>query len=187
MTHSFRRSRRLRVLSSLLAGLAGPPWAFGAVFGAVTTFAVTASPQPPPPPSHPPSPASLLINAEIMVLHAANQPGPGSIDPAIGNFPQLRSPPLSAYNTYQLMNRKILQLPAGNSGTYTLPNGRVLQVTFVGPTSDHGFKVKAAINQPGGNAYLKLLELTAKPNDPFFIAGQTFQGGNLVLVITLRP
>src|ERR1700722_13036246 len=75
MTHPCRRSRRLRFVSSLLAGPGGPAWVFGAVlFAAVSTFAGSASPQPPPPPSHPPSPASLLINAEIMVLHAANQP-----------------------------------------------------------------------------------------------------------------
>jgi hypothetical protein len=75
----------------------------------------------------------------------------------------------------------------GHSGTYTMANGRVLQVTFVEPTVDHGFHVKTAINQPGGNAYLKLLELTAKPNEPFFVAGQQFKGGSLVLAITLRP
>jgi hypothetical protein len=171
----------------MLSGPALPVAAPIGAFLAITAFAVPASPQPPPPPSRPPSPASLLINAEVMVLHAANLPGPGSIDPAVGNLPQLRSPPLSAYNTYQVIGRKIIPLVAGNSGTYTLPNGRVLQVSFVGPTSDHGFHVKTAINQPGGRAFLKLLELTAKPNEPFFVAGQTYNSGNMVLAITLRP
>jgi hypothetical protein len=126
------------------------------------------------------------VNAEIMVLHGKEVEGRGSIDPAIGHMPQLRQPPLSAYNSYRLLDKKILTLQMGRSGTYTLANGRVLQVTFVEPTPDHGFHVKAAINQPGGNAYLKLLELTAKPNEPFFVAGQTYEGGNIILAITLR-
>jgi hypothetical protein len=192
MTLPFRQSRRLarRIAALASLALAGPLASFApcAAFAAVTAFAATASPQTiPPPPSRPPPPASLLVNAEIMVLHAANLPGSGSIDPAIGNLPQLRNPPLSAYNTYELIGRRTLPILAGNSATYPLPNGRVLQVTFVGPTSDHGFHVKTAINQPGGNAFLKLLELTAKPNEPFFVAGQTYKGGNMVLAINLRP
>jgi hypothetical protein len=130
--------------------------------------------------------AAVVVNAEILVLHGTQVEGRGSIDPAIGHLPQLRQPPLSAYNSYRLLDRRTLTLETGRSGTYTLANGRVLQVTVVEPTSDHGFHVKAAINQPGGNAYLKLLELTAKPNEPFFVAGQPFQGGNIILAITLR-
>jgi hypothetical protein len=130
--------------------------------------------------------ASLAVNAEVLVLQATEVEGRGSIDPAIGNLPQLRKPPLSAYNTYHLLDKRTISLETGRSATYTMPNGRVLQVTFVEPTPDHGFHVKAAINQPGGNAYLKLLELTAKPNEPFFVAGQLYNGGNLVLAITLR-
>ena len=131
--------------------------------------------------------AVLVVNAEVMVLFATQIDGHGSIDPAIGNMPQLRKPPLSAYNTYRLLDRRSLQLELGRSATYTMANGRVLQVTFVEPTADHGFRVKAAINQPGGNAYLKLLELTARANEPFFVAGQAFNGGTIILAITLRP
>jgi hypothetical protein len=123
-----------------------------------------------------------VVNAEIMVLFATEMPGPGSIDPAIGNLPQL-----SAYNTYRLLDKRSLPIQMGTSSTYTLANGRVLQVSFVETTPDHGFHVRAAINQPGGNAYLKLLELTAKPNDPFFVGGQSFNGGSILLAITLRP
>jgi len=133
-------------------------------------------------------PAALkVVNAEIMVLFATQMPGAGSIDPAIGNLPQLRKPPLSSYNTYRLLDKRSLPIQIGTSSTYTLANGRVLQVSFVEMTPDHGFHVRAAINQPGGNAYLKLLELTAKPNDPFFVGGQSFNGGSILLAITLRP
>jgi hypothetical protein len=131
--------------------------------------------------------AVKVVNAEIMVLFATQVEGHGSIDPAIGNLPQLKKPPLSAYNTYKLLDKRSLAIQMGASSTYTLANGRVLQVSFVEPTAEHGFHVKAAINQPGGNAYLKLLELTAKANEPFFVGGQSFNGGSILLAITLRP
>jgi hypothetical protein len=131
--------------------------------------------------------AVKVVNAEIMVLFATQVEGHGSIDPAIGNLPQLKKPPLSAYNTYKLLDKRSLAIQMGASSTYTLANGRVLQVSFVEPTAEQGFHVKAAINQPGGNAYLKLLELTAKANEPFFVGGQSFNGGSILLAITLRP
>jgi hypothetical protein len=134
-----------------------------------------------------PRPPALVVNADVMVLLATQVVGRGSVDPAIGNLPQLHKPPLSAFNSYHLLDKRTLALQMGRSGTYTMPNGRVLQVTFVEPTPDHGFRVRAAINQPGGNAYLKLLELTPKANEPFFVAGQTFNGGTIILAITLRP
>ncbi len=133
-----------------------------------------------------PRPGVVVVNADVMVLLGTQAPGGGVIDPAIGNVPQLRKPPFSAYNTYRLLDRRALALEMGRSSTYTLANGRVLQVTFVEPTPDHGYHVRAAINQPGGGPYLKLLELTARPNEPFFVAGQPFLGGTLILAITLR-
>ena len=130
--------------------------------------------------------ATPVVNAEVMVLLGTDLPGGGAIDPAIGNMPQLRKPPLSAYNSYRLLDKRTLALPLGRNETYTMLNGRVLHVTAVEPTSEHGYRVKAAITQPGGNAYLKQLELTAKVNEPFFVAGQQFHGGTLILAITLR-
>ncbi len=126
------------------------------------------------------------VTAEVMVLHASVQPGPGSIDPSIGNMPQLKRPPFSAYNTYKLLAKQSLALTKGTPATYTLVNGRVLQVSLLDVTPDHRFKVAAAINQPGGGAYLKLLEVTAAPNETFFVAGQQYQGGVLIIGFTLH-
>jgi hypothetical protein len=142
--------------------------------------------QQPPPPKPPPA-AALVVNAEVMVLYATTVPGPGSIDPAIGKMPQLTKPPFSVFNTYRLLDKKVISLELGKSGPYTLPNGRILQVTFVEPTTEKRFHIKVAINQPGGNgSYLKLLEVTAEPNEPFFVAGQPYKDGVLVLGISLR-
>jgi len=133
-----------------------------------------------------PAPPPQTVTAEVMVLHATQQPGPGSIDPSIGNMPQLKRPPFSAYNTYKLLAKQSLSLTKGTPATYTLVNGRVLQVTLQDITPDHRFKVAAAINQPGGNAYIKLLEVTAAPNETFFVAGQQYQGGVLIIGFTLH-
>jgi hypothetical protein len=143
--------------------------------------------QQPAPPRTPPV-AALVVHVEIMVLYATMAPGPGSIDPAIGKMPQLTKPPFSVFNTYRLLDRKVIPLELGKSGPYTLPNGRILQVTFMDPTPEKRFHIKVAINPPSGNgSYLKLLEVTAEPNDPFFVAGQPYKDGVLVLGISLRP
>jgi hypothetical protein len=145
-------------------------------------------PSPPAPVApRPPVGAALVVNAEVMVLLATMVPGPGSIDSAIGKMPQLQKPPFSVFNTYRLLDRRIIPIELGKTGPYSLPNGRVLQVTFANPTQDKRFHIQVAINQPGGNAYLKLLEVTAGPNETFFVAGQPYKDGVLVLGLTLRP
>ena len=68
-----------------------------------------------------------------------------------------------------------------------MPNKRVLQVTLQDVTADGRFKIAAAINDPNGGAFLKLLEVTAAANETFFVAGQSYDGGILVLGFTVKP
>jgi hypothetical protein len=125
---------------------------------------------------------------EIMQLHATNSDGGGSIDPRIGNLPQLKRPPLSAYNTYKLLDRKLLPIEKDKPVADKLVNGRTLQVTLLDITADKRFHVRAEIDRPdGGEAFLKLLEVTASANEPLFVGGQAYQGGTLVLGLTVRP
>jgi hypothetical protein len=127
------------------------------------------------------------VTCEVMVLHATQQPGAGSIDPSIGNMPQLTKPPFSAYNTYKLLGKASLPLEKGKAQTHTLPNNRVLQVTLSDITNDKRYKVAAAINQPNGKDFLRLLEVTAAPNETFFVAGQSYQNGILVIGMRIVP
>ena len=130
----------------------------------------------------PPQQATL----DILVLHATNQPGPGSIAPSIANMPQLKRPPFSAYNTYTQLARQSMTLVKGTPASYTLINGRIVQITLTNVLPGPRYEISAAINQPGGGPYINLLRVTSPPNDTFFVAGQQYQGGVLVIGFTLH-
>jgi hypothetical protein len=129
------------------------------------------------------------VPAEIIILHATND-GSG-IDPKIGKMPELGKPPFSSYNSYKLLDRVKVNVGKGKSATTKLPNERVLQVSLkdivAGKKKDDAKKyvVGASIQKPGGNAFLPLLEVSAKAGETFFVAGQTHKGGILVIGIKL--
>jgi hypothetical protein len=157
-------------------------FAAAALVAVATCPAFADNPKPPAP-----AQAPATATAEILVMHATQAPGEGSIDPRIGDLPQLKKPPFSAYNTYKLLDSKKLPLKKGEPGEYALVNGRTLQVLLRDISADKRYSVHTAINQPGGATFLKLLDVTAAPNEPFFVGGQSYQGGSLVLAITMRP
>lgn len=130
-------------------------------------------------------PPPQTVTVEVMVLHATTQPGPGTIDPTIGNMPQLRRPPFSAYNSYRLIGKQSLTLVRGTPTQFTLINGRVLQVTLMNVMPGPRYEIAAAILQPGGVPFLST-RVTSPPNETFFVAGQQFQGGVIVLGFTLH-
>jgi len=163
---------------------------FAVIFAAACFFGVGADAvaQPAPTKAQP-------VSAEVMVLHATQEPGSGSIDPQIGTLPQLKKPPFSAYNTYKLIGKTSLALEKGKGQPYTLVTGRVLQVTLQDVIADAAdakppvtrYKVAAVINQPNGKDFLKLLEVTTGLNETFFVAGQSYDRGILVIGITIKP
>lgn len=136
-------------------------------------------------------------NLELMILQASNE-DPAGIDPRIdegyakgqGPSAQLGKPPFSAYKTYKLRERKLLGLEKGKSSDVVMPNGRKLQVTLTEVTTEKGekrYKMSASISQPDGKAYLPLLEVTASEGKSFFVAGQSFEKGSIVLAMTVKP
>lgn len=127
--------------------------------------------------------AASATPTEITVIHATQTQAP-SIDPRIGNLPQLSKPPFSSYNTYKLLDRKTLSVERGKPSHYALPNGRTLQVAV--EPAGKVYKVTASISQAKGGSYLKLLEISAPKGEPFFVAGQSYDGGTLVIAITVK-
>ncbi len=128
---------------------------------------------------------------ELTVIQASNSDAGGAIDPMLHDLPQLsRDQPFVRYNVYRVLGRTNLALDPGKPAVSPLPNGRVLQVTLVeelGEGAARRFHVRAEIGEPGKQAYLKLLEVTAAPNEPFFVGGQSYQGGTLFLELAVKP
>jgi hypothetical protein len=135
--------------------------------------------------------AARQPSLQVTVIHAMISDAGGSIDPLLRDLPQLgRDQPFVRYNVYKLLDRKELALDPGKPAVTALPNGRVLQVTLVDEVGDgpgRRFHVRAEIGEPGKTAFLKLLEVTASPNEPFFVGGQSYQGGTLFLELAVRP
>ena len=127
--------------------------------------------------------------AEIIVLHATNDHT--GIDPKIGKLPELAKPPFSSYDSYKLLDRAEVQLAQGAAQQRKLPDDGQLAVTLkdVLPPEKKGepprFSVAARIQKPGGKAFLPALEVSAKKGEIFFVAGQTYKGGILVIGIRI--
>ena len=135
--------------------------------------------------------APAEVSVEIVILHATND-GSG-IDPKIGKMPALAQPPFSSYNSYRLLDRIKLPLAKGKPSTTKLPTGRDLMVSLkdiIEPAKKDDLRrylVTASIQKPDGNTFLPLLEVKAKPGEPFFVVGQTYKGGTVVIGIKVNP
>ena len=130
--------------------------------------------QAPPPP---PAPAPVAVDAEVTLIHASNNADAG-IDPRIGKLPNIGS-----YKSYQLLSQSNMTIRKAPSTT-TLPNGRILQISLK-DVKDKQYIIDTSINQPGGTAFLPLLEVRASVGVPVFIAGQSYQGGMLIIAIKI--
>ena len=129
-------------------------------------------------------PAQEALNVELIVLHGTND-GKG-IDPNVGDMPELKSPPFSSYNSYKLLQKDKLALALGKSDKRKLPNDRNLLVTFKGK-KDQKYTVSVNIQKPNGPDYLPLLDVNGLKGQRFFVAGQAFKGGILVIGVKLLP
>jgi hypothetical protein len=128
-------------------------------------------------------PRSVIL--DLMAIHGLQGPPPGSIDPRLASVAELRQPPLSLYNTYRLLDQQALVAVLDQPTLHRLPNGRTLQVT-VRAAANGQYTVTAAISRPDGGDFLKQLEITTPASKRFFVAGQSFQGGTLMLAMSVR-
>jgi len=135
------------------------------------------------------APVVADVKAEIIILHATND-GKG-IDPGIGKMPELAQPPFSSYNSYKLLNKDALKLIKGEAKEQKLPDGGKLAVTFKDMVKGKKgeatrYMLKAMIEKSDGKAFLPGLDVTARKGEYFFIAGQKYEKGILVIGIKIK-
>ena len=125
------------------------------------------------------------VPAEVLVVLAKEEPG--EIDPQLKKLTALRRPPFNSFRSMKILSRTTLKLTPGKDALVSLPNGRRMKLTLLRVMPDGRYKVKAAINRPDKSDYLPLLQVVASAGDPFFVAGQSYKGGTLVVGVTVDP
>ncbi len=125
--------------------------------------------------------APLETLVEVRVLHGSHEPRAG--DPRVVLMPELREGPFASYASYAQLSRAALPLTRGGKRRVRLPNGRVFEACLEDILSDGSSRLVARINRPGGEDFLPLLEVKARPGQAFIVAGQSYKRGILVLVI----
>jgi hypothetical protein len=139
-----------------------------------------------------PADAAKPPTLELIVIHATKTDAETSIDPQLRDLPHLtKQQPFIRYNVYKQLDRQQFQLEAGRPVSYALVNGRTLRLTLASITlADAGesrYQLETQIGEPGKDAFLKGLQVTAGANQPFFVGGQSYQGGTLFLELVVRP
>jgi hypothetical protein len=125
------------------------------------------------------------VPAEVLVVLAKEEAG--DIDPQLKKMTALRRPPFNAFRSMKILSRPKLTLTPGKDELVSLPNGRRVKLTLLRVMPDGRYKVRAAINRPDKSDYLPLLQVVASAGDPFFVAGQTYQGGTLIVGVIVDP
>lgn len=120
------------------------------------------------------------VAGEVLIVLASDA-GPRAVDPRLANVPALRQPPFNAYPSLALLSSPRIELRVGQPHDVPLPNGRHIRLVLREITDDGRFRLTVSINRPGERDYLPELSVVASPGDPFFIAGQSFREGTLVI------
>jgi len=120
--------------------------------------------------------------ASVIVLYAHN--GGGGIDPRIGDMPQLKQPPFSAYDTYELLERADVPFSKDKWGGHGLPNGGKLAFKL-NAVKDKTYDVAAKIDKASGKTLLNA-NVKAKQGEIFFMAGPKYKDGILVVGVRFK-
>lgn len=121
------------------------------------------------------------VAASVLIILAGSD-GEG-IDPQLANLKALKQPPFDGFKKKSLLKQVEVDLTRNQDTEVELPNGRKLRIRLLEPKPDGRFRVSVSINRPGKQDYLPLMTVVAAPGDPFFVAGQKYQGGTLIVGI----
>ncbi|MEY4582518.1 MAG: hypothetical protein RL701_7221 [Pseudomonadota bacterium] len=122
---------------------------------------------------------SAAMTGEVWVLLASGEEG--TIDPSLSHLRALKQPPFNEYKSMKVLSRSTMPLPLDQPVEVELPKRRTLILRLVSRQADGRAKVQLSINRPNQKDALPLLHVIASEKEPFFVAGQKFEGGTLVI------
>lgn len=122
--------------------------------------------------------APTEVKGEVLVILAKEEPG--DFDAKLKQMPALQKAPFSTYKSMKVLSTNNVAVSDAQAALVELPNGRTLQLKLLERMPDGRNKVQVSINRPGKTDYLPLLTVIVS-SEPFFVAGQSYQGGTLVI------
>jgi hypothetical protein len=99
----------------------------------------------------------------------------------LADLPALRRPPFDRYRSMELLSSPRITLRPGQPEEIPLPNGRRIRIVLRDITPEGRLRLQVSINRPGQHDYLPEMSVVASPGDPFFVAGQSYRSGTLVI------
>lgn len=156
-----------------------------AVVVALVVVALSAGPVAAQPPAAPSASAASAepIRGRVMVILATREAG--LIDPRLRRVQALRQPPFNEFRSMALLSSPRIDLRLNEPQVFPLPNGRRMRVIVTDITDNGRFRVRVSINRPEMSDYLPEAQILASPGDAFFVAGQSFRDGMLVIGVRL--
>ncbi len=131
------------------------------------------------------SPRATAHTGEVVVILAKEEAG--TVDPTLASMTALRRPPFDSFRSLSRLSRSEIQLGVGQEQDVLLPNGRRVRLKLEQVLPNGKLRIRASINRPDKKDYLPLLQVVATPGDPFFVVGQSHQGGTLIVGIKVTP
>jgi hypothetical protein len=128
--------------------------------------------------------ASKPVAGNVLVVLAKQEAG--EIDAKLKSVKALQKAPFNAFKSMKVLSTTKVQIDDDKPATVKLPNGRTLQIKLVERMKDGRHKVQVAINREKAKDYLPLLTVIAS-KEPFFVAGQKYEGGTLVIGVSIGP
>jgi hypothetical protein len=122
-----------------------------------------------------------FVPGEVLVVLGSTLPAEGASDPQLDKLEALKKPPFDSFPRKALLLRAQVKLEVGKEAEVELPNGRRLRLLLLDKLKDGRFRVSLSINKPGQRDYLPVMTVAAAAGDPFFVAGQKYEGGTLII------
>ena len=120
--------------------------------------------------------ADAPVQVEVLVILAKEEAG--QIDAKLKQVRALQKPPLNGFKSMKVLSTSVIDISEDKDASVDLPSGGKLHVKLLQRVADGRHKVQVTITRPGKQD--TVLTVVAS-GEPFFVAGQHFEGGTLVI------
>jgi hypothetical protein len=126
--------------------------------------------------------ADAAVRGEVLVILAKQ--ADGEYDPKLRKIAALQKPPFDGFKSMSVLSTTGNELNADKDATVKLPDARTLTLKLLERLADGRHQVQVSISKPGKDDPPTSMTVIAS-SEPFFVAGQSHDGGTLVIGVRI--